>query len=1065
MFVIVAFCIVVMGVLNYKGFKKEFRLNIENNLNAISNLKVAEIVQWRRERLANGLVFSENQNFSDLVSRFIASPANPDLLDRLGKWIKQVRSAYNYDRILLLDIRGNELISEPLQSKLAPSHLINDIDIIVKTQKVTFLDFHRDVPDGPIRLGVLVPVQSPGDPGKIIAVMVFVINPEVYLYPLINTWPTLSRTAETLLLRREGDSVLFLNELKFQKNTALNLRFSLNKTGLPAAMAASGNEGIFTGIDYRGVPVISSLHIIPDSPWFMVARMDVKEVYAPLSERWWAIFTVVVLLILSFASLMYIFAIEMSDREKKLQSIFSATPAGIGLVINRTYVEVNDTFCQMTGFSRNEIIGKSSAMMYPTIEEFEIVGVEKYEQIARKGIGSVETRLKCKDGRILNIISTSSPLDPKDLSKGVTFTVLDITERKQAETALRESEERFRTLYNDAVIGLYRTNSQGEILLANHALVKMLGFQSFDELAAINLNRSGVGTAYQRQKFIDQIEKEGEVKDLEAIWICRDGKEMFVRENAKLIRDTEGKILYYDGTVEDITMRKILEAATIESEQRYRELFLNNPVPTYIFDTESLGFVEVNDATVQRYGYSREEFSSMTLKDIRLPEDIPDLLESVKDLGKDVFHSTSMRHCRKDGTFFPVEITSHSLPEKNGRKTRLVMAIDITERLKAAEQMKLAKEKAEASDKLKTSFLNNISHEVRTPLNGILGFAEIMSQSDLSEEEKKDSISMLHESSDSLLNTITNYMDISLITSGNMSVNKKDFIPGQILWRIFDNYKTICSNRKLELLLSIPGQSDNLSINTDPEIFQKIITHLLNNAIKFTEKGSVNYGYIIHEGEIEFFVKDTGIGIGKESIHNIFDNFVKEDLSPSRLTEGSGLGLSIAKGMVEIIGGNIRVESKIGVGSCFFFTIPLLKDNKTVLSGTSGMEHKKIISGALILVAEDEETNFFYLNALLTRETGATVLHASNGREAIELFKANPGIILILMDIKIPEVDGLEATRQIKLINQDVPIIAITAYAMSGDEERILAAGCDGYISKPISKKILLEKMAEFIKI
>jgi len=638
-------------------------------------------------------------------------------------------------------------------------------------------------------------------------------------------------------------------------------------------------------------------------------------------------------------------------------------------------------------------------------------------------------------------------------------------EKRASELLLKMSEERFRTLYNDAPTGLYRTNSQGEILLANHALVKMLGFQSFDELAAININRSGVGTAYQRQKFIDQIEKEGEVKDLEAIWICRDGKEIFVRENAKLIRDPEGKILYYDGTVEDITMRKILEAATIASEQRYRELFLNNPVPIYIFDENTLEFIEVNDTTVQNYGYSREDFASMTLKDIRLPEDISDLLESITKLGKDSFHSTSMRHRRKDGTVFPVEITSHYLPEKNGRKTRLVMTIDITERLKAAEQMKLAKEKAEASDKLKTSFLNNISHEVRTPMNGILGFAEIMSHSDLSEEEKKDCISMLHESSDRLLDTITNYVDISLITSGNMSVNKKDFIPGQVLRKIFDNYKTSCSDRKLELLLEIPEQTDNISINSDPEIFRKVISQLLNNAIKFTEKGSIHYGYVIREGEPEFFVKDTGIGIGKESVDNIFDRFVKEDREPSILTEGSGLGLSIAKEMIEIIGGNIWVESEIGVGSCFFFTIPLFKDNKIVLSGTSGIEHKKINSGASILVAEDEETNFFYLNVILTRETGATVLHASNGREAIELFKANPGIIFILMDIKMSEVDGLEATRQIKLINPDVPIIAITAYAMSGDEERILAAGCDGYISKPISKKILLEKMAEFIKI
>ncbi|MCX6255306.1 MAG: PAS domain S-box protein [Bacteroidia bacterium] len=1132
----------------------------------------------------------------------------------------------------------------------------------------------------------------------------------------------------------------------------------------------------------------------------------------------------------------------LKENEEKLQSIFSATPAGMGLIINRRYFEVNDTFCRMTGYSRSEIIGKSSAMMYPTKEEFEIVGVEKYGQIAKKGIGSVETRLKCKDGKIINIISTSTPLDPGDLSKGVTFSIMDITDSKQTETALRESEERFRSLYNDAVVGLYRTNSQGEILLINRAMLKMLGFQSFEELVARNIKEADYGPSYERQQFIDQLEKAGEVKDLEAIWICRDGKEIFVRESAKAIYDSDGKILYYDGTVEDITERKQAAEAlhkiqhlfetlalvspvgifrtdsdgnttyvnpryteltglspeeamgkgwlnavhpddkeklkeswlsdfksqkvssseyrfqrsdgsiiwvmgnavpeltgneiagyigtitditerkkaeealvenetkyrqlvtrspdgifivdlsgkflsvnkaicdnlkcseeellsmniwdivpeqyhslhkqrlmaiikgestnteaeygvigkdgiehfvevlsvpyhkgkeiigfqgiarditerkkmndilisseerlkilfdyapdayylndlkgnfidgniaaekllgynrneligknflklkllslgqlpkatkqliknslgqasgpdefvlnrrdgskvTVEiithpvkikdhtlvlgiardvterkrvkealrvSEERYRELFLNNPVPTYIFDTETLAFIEVNDATVESYGYSREEFASMTLKDIRVPEDIPDLLVSVKELGLETFHSTTMRHRRKDGTVFPVEITSHSLPEKNNRKMRLVMTTDITERLKAAEQMKLAKEKAEASDRLKTIFLNNISHEVRTPLNGILGFSEIISQPDLSEEVKKDSLAMLHESSNRLLSTITNYMDISLITSGSMSVHKKELIPGQVLRKIFDNYETICSNRKLELLLKIPEQTEKISINSDPEIFQKIISHLLSNAIKFTEKGSIEYGYKIHEGEIEFFVKDTGIGIGKESIDNIFDHFVKEDRGPSRVSEGSGLGLSIVKGMIEIIGASIRVESEMGVGSCFSFTIPLLKEKEIALTGTPGRENKKIISGASILVAEDDETNFFYLKALLTHETGATILHASNGREAIELFKANPDIILILMDIKMPEIDGFEATKQIKLLKKEVPVIAITAYAMSGDEERVLAAGCDSYLSKPISKKSLLEKMAEFIKV
>jgi len=390
---------------------------------------------------------------------------------------------------------------------------------------------------------------------------------------------------------------------------------------------------------------------------------------------------------------------------------------------------------------------------------------------------------------------------------------------------------------------------------------------------------------------------------------------------------------------------------------------------------------------------------------------------------------------------------------------------DITDRKNVTEAFKLAKEKAEASDKLKTEFLNNISHEVRTPLNGILGFAEIMSESDLSEEDKKDSLFMLHESSDRLLNTITNYMDISLITSGSLSVHKKDFIPGKVLRRIFENFKPVCSNKHLELFLEIPEKTENLSVNSDPEILHKIISHLMNNAVKFTEKGNIGFGYTILKGELEFFVRDTGIGIAKESVDSIFKRFIKEDRGPTKITEGSGLGLSIARGMSEVIDGKIRLESEVGVGSSFFLTIPLKEEVEASFSATPEKEFSKVLDGPLILVAEDDETNFFYLNALLSREIGSKVLYASNGREAIELFKANPGINLILMDIKMPEIDGLEATRQIKLLKKDVPIIAITAYAMSGDEDKVLAAGCDSYLSKPISRKRLLEKMEEFIKI
>jgi hypothetical protein len=419
----------------------------------------------------------------------------------------------------------------------------------------------------------------------------------------------------------------------------------------------------------------------------------------------------------------------------------------------------------------------------------------------------------------------------------------------------------------------------------------------------------------------------------------------------------------------------------------------------------------------------------------------------------------------KDNSQIPCSVSARLLSDSDGKPEKIIGSMrDITDRKNASDALKLAKEKAETSDRLKTEFLNNISHEVRTPLNGILGFAEIISLHDLSESEKKDSLAMLFESSNRLLNTITNYMDISLISSGSLSVNKKDFSPTHILRRMYSDFEAVCSNRNLELLLELPEQSDNFLVNSDSEICKKIITHFIDNAIKFTDSGTIKFGFKQNDHELEFFVKDTGIGIGSDSFASIFDKFVKDGNSLYKSSEGSGLGLSIARGMSDAIGGRINLESKPGFGSSFYLLIPS-ENKKEVIQGKNRENVAALSTGSPILVAEDDETNFYYLNALLNRETKTEILHALNGREAIEIFKANRNIRLILMDMKMPEIDGFEATRQIKLIDKDVHIIAITAYAMSGDEERILASGCDGYLSKPINKKNLLEKIAEYTKI
>jgi len=436
-----------------------------------------------------------------------------------------------------------------------------------------------------------------------------------------------------------------------------------------------------------------------------------------------------------------------------------------------------------------------------------------------------------------------------------------------------------------------------------------------------------------------------------------------------------------------------------------------------------------------------------------------------REFKRDVFHSATNNHMRKDGTIFQADLTSHSLADKNGRKTRLVMAIDITQRVKAADQLKLAREKAEASDRLKTTFLNNISHEIRTPLNGIMGFVDIITQPDLSDRDKKDSVLMLVESSNRLLGTITNYMDISLLTSGSMTVVNNTFNPTSILREAFKNYDRLCHEKDLTIFLEIPEKYENLNVSSDREIFQKALNHLLDNAIKFTQSGSIKFGLKNNKGQLEIFVTDTGAGIRKHSLENIFNPFNKGDQMLTWQSDGSGLGLPIAKGMIELLGGNIHVKSEERKGSTFSIVIPSWSQSLIELSPKGAEDSKKTNRKPLILVAEDDETNFFYLNALLRFETGAEVIHASNGREAIEMVKAKPEISMILMDVKMPEIDGLEATRQIKKIRKDLPIIAITAYSMSGDKERVLSSGCDGYISKPINKRSLIEKMEEFLNL
>jgi CheY-like chemotaxis protein/nitrogen-specific signal transduction histidine kinase len=392
-----------------------------------------------------------------------------------------------------------------------------------------------------------------------------------------------------------------------------------------------------------------------------------------------------------------------------------------------------------------------------------------------------------------------------------------------------------------------------------------------------------------------------------------------------------------------------------------------------------------------------------------------------------------------------------------------------------------AKEKAEESDRLKSAFLANMSHEIRTPMNGILGFAELMKEPNITGEEKQEYISIIEKSGTRMVNIINDIVDISKIESGQMQVVYSETDVNKQLEFICNFFRPEAEQRGLRISFQNTLAEKESVIQTDRQKIYAILTNLVNNAIKFTHKGSIEFGCECGSGDVEtghapslqkpkslvFYVKDTGIGIRSEQLGIIFERFRQGSESLNRKYEGAGLGLSISKAYVEMLGGHIWAESEEGKGSIFYFTIPCttvaeekMESKITVLDdGAKKPAHK-----LKILIAEDDAESAILLTAII-QKSSKEVFKVRTGLEALEICRKNPDIDLILMDIQMPEMDGYEATRKIREFNPSVVIIAQTAFALSGDKELALEAGCNDYISKPIKRIQLMEIINKHFKI
>lgn len=633
--------------------------------------------------------------------------------------------------------------------------------------------------------------------------------------------------------------------------------------------------------------------------------------------------------------------------------------------------------------------------------------------------------------------------------------------------ALKANEQKYLDLYDNApTMFLSVEFLTGIIIECNDTLLKKTGFKR-SEIVGNQLleifHQDGLKnnwTAFQ------QFNKSGEISNLELELNTVPGGKIPVLINSTVVRNENGEILHSRTVLQDIAELRKMQEELKQSEERYKAV-TNSAVDSIItIDREGI-IVGWNQGAATTFGYEDIDIIGFPVSAI-IPDNYLSLhemaLTRVNNSGKThiIGRTVELHGRRKNGEIFPIELSLARWHTSNDHFFTGIIR-DITERKLVEIELLAAKEKAVESDHLKSAFLANMSHEIRTPMNSILGFSELLNEPDLSPEDKEIFISSINKSTHQLLNIITDIVDISKIESRQIAIKNEIFNIHDFLKTINTSFELQANQKNLKFSIQNNLPEDLINIASDPGKLGQIFNNLIENAIKFTEEGMIEVVAEVNNDKLKFSVSDTGVGIDPALHDVIFDRFRQAEVSLARRFGGLGLGLSITKSYVEMLHGSILVESKLGSGSTFSFEIPL---NYEVNQADFILEKKpdKPIFWAdkTILVAEDEDLNSKCIMAIL-RATGIKIICVKNGLEAVETCKLIDEIELVLMDIKMPIMDGLTATRIIKSFRKNLPVIATTAFALSSDREKCLEAGCDDYLWKPIQKEELIFTMNKYL--
>jgi PAS domain S-box-containing protein len=721
---------------------------------------------------------------------------------------------------------------------------------------------------------------------------------------------------------------------------------------------------------------------------------------------------------------------------------------------------------RMFGYApEEEFVDNPAALTHPD-DQAMVLGELTHLMQDPRYVPTIQYRFIDKKGTWRWIESTFTNLVANPSIEGIVINFREISESKAIQDELKASEDKYRTMIEFSNDLIWTLDREGNFIFLNETALKTTGL-SLD--------------VWKGKSFLPLILEEDLTMILDVFAKSLSGKpcnyELRFKkgDDSILTISVNTSPIYVSGKVEGIVSfgRDITESKQAENQLKLLGRAVEQSPATIVITNKDGNIEYVNPKFTSVSNYTLDEVKGKNPRILQSGEQTKDfyikLWETVLsgNVWQGEFHNK-----KKNGESYWESAAISAITNNKGEVSFfLAVKEDITDKKKMIGELIKAKEKAEESDRLKSAFLANMSHEIRTPMNGILGFANLLKEPGLSGEQQQEYIKIIEKSGDRMLNIIKDIVDISKIEARLMEVDVRQSDVNEQTDFVYTFFKPEVESKGMKLSIKNGLSGRDAFIKTDREKLYAILTNLIKNAIKYSDHGTIEFGYVLKNpapgdamAMLQFFVKDTGIGIPADRIHAIFDRFVQADIADKRAFQGAGLGLSISKAFIEMLGGEIWVESEEGKGSTFFFTLPYqmpVEDKPISTPILPVAEPENQIHGLKIMIAEDDPTSEMLISMAL-KIYSKELIKVRTGIEAVETCRNNPDIDLIMMDIKMPILNGYDATQQIRGFNKDVVIIAQTAYALIHEKEFAIQAGCDDYISKPISVELLRQIVRKY---